>query len=141
MKDFLKRTWYYILFKLSLARIPEGTKCLTATMSFEKESNGCWYAVIPEWPGLHGALQMVAGADDVLEMLSGGRNFVTLNISNDHEIYEIWNRRGLVYVATHSSGGNYLVHQLHKNIWLCSVAEWVFGGHYPEEIYFTVKHD
>ncbi len=40
------------------------------TLSFVCEKNGNWYVDLPYWPGLHRNLQMVAGADDLLDRLA-----------------------------------------------------------------------
>lgn len=137
MFAFLGKLYYYFFQR----KTKVVDNYITKEMSFEKEDNGNWYAVIPEWKGFHGALTMVAGADEVLEYFSGGiKRIVTLNISNDTNIYEKWNRRELVYIAYHEGNGNYWIPRLAKKIWLCGVTNFVFGK-YPEQIYFTVKRD
>lgn len=138
--EFIKKWYYYFEFKFTNKKY-EGTRLLTRKISFEKESNG-WFAVISEWKGPHGALAMVAGAGTLLDELSGGKKLVTINVSNDWEMFEIWNRRRThnVYVAyATSDSGNYHVKPIKKDIWLCSVMTFVFGGFYPSEFYFYVE--
>lgn len=140
--NFIKSWYYYFHFKLTSSKY-EGIRLLTRKISFEKESNGGWYAVLPEWKGPHAALVMVAGADTLLDELSGGKKFVTINVSNDWEVFEIWSRRRThnVYVAyATSDSGNYHVKPIKKDIWLCSVMTFVFGGFYPKEFYFYVEN-
>jgi len=119
------------------------------TMQFEKE-NGRWYAVVPEWRLAKGHLEMVAGADDFLDMLlqsSKDQNLVTINIlggtseqdclsKSDNEQPE-WTftmtdkpYTGANYVATNGSESH--------NMWLCDVLEFVMG-YFPETIFVWQK--
>ena len=41
-------------------------------LAFNREENNCWYIDLPEWQGSHGSLQMVAGADTLLEFVGKG---------------------------------------------------------------------
>jgi len=40
------------------------------TVKFNKEPDMLWYIVYPEWTGEHSDLQMVSGADELLEVLA-----------------------------------------------------------------------
>lgn len=39
-------------------------------ISFEKEDDGKWYAIIPEWPYAHEEFEMVDGAEEQLDYLT-----------------------------------------------------------------------
>ena len=52
-------------------------------LEFEKEEDGKWYAVIPEWPYDHEELEMVDGADDLLDCLTQDGRMVTLDVETD----------------------------------------------------------
>jgi hypothetical protein len=117
-------------------------------ITFEKESSGKWYAVLPEWEGPHAALQMVAGADTLLDDIvvinsehantSPNSNFVTIDVepddTDDHDM-----------LLEHISNGDYVVIGAKGNytrvdgarLWLCGVTTFVFG-YYPLQIAFKV---
>jgi len=101
---------------------------------FEKESNGNWYVVLPDYPGEHGDLQMVAGADTLLDVLSDGGNEVSINLSTTQvEGFEKLTR----IEACKGGGALYNVNNVAEHIiWLCDVMKYVFDGGFPEEIYF-----
>ena len=40
------------------------------SISFTKEKDNRWYVDFPEWPLSHDNLEMVAGADDLLDLLN-----------------------------------------------------------------------
>jgi len=52
-------------------------------LKFEKDENHDWYVVLPEWEGEKSALQMVMGADDMLDILAQGEFEVNLIISTE----------------------------------------------------------
>ena len=52
-------------------------------LKFEKENDGKWYIILPEWEGAHNELEMVAGADTLLEKLSLDGKYCNLNVSED----------------------------------------------------------
>ena len=135
------------------------TIATTRTLNFVKE-NGIWYADLPEFLeaglGTKANLMMVDGADTFLDLLSNNTNQVLLKIStapypgfktrmgkirrglNQDLLNQIGHAPvdyGAYYNVTELNGKKYQ-HQL----WLCPVAEYVFGE-YPEEIYASViKH-
>jgi hypothetical protein len=51
------------------------------TYRFYKTPGGSWYIDLPEWTGALAELQMVAGADTLLDELSGGNNEVFVEIA------------------------------------------------------------
>lgn len=107
-------------------------------MRFYKEKSKKWYADIPDWTGRKSALQMVAGADKLLDYIAEGKHEVTLNFSEEEFEYSDC----LTLIDTcFFSGADYKVdtykgYELGYKIWLCSVTKFVFGG-YPEKIYFS----
>ena len=107
-------------------------------IKFEKTQN-CWFAVIPEWEGPHGDLQMVAGADNFLDILCEGEWDVWLTLSTE-PMGE--NRLDLIEETPDSGGGNYLLKkylgiEMNHKMWLCYVTEFVFGS-MPKTIWFAV---
>lgn len=107
---------------------------------FYKNAKHEWYADIPEWGGAIEDLQMVEGADDLLNWIAADRNECKLLMANERiENAEILN---LVYIREENlgGGGDYLLESFrdefkdHK-LWLCNVTEFVFKQ-LPERIYF-----
>jgi hypothetical protein len=107
---------------------------LPRTYTFEKDPDGSWYIVLPEWEGSRSDLLMVAGADRMLDKMSNGTNEVQLMLSEtpfeDHNIK-------LRLINPMFGGGNYIA-STPKGImpmWLCKVTKFVFGGKLPSRIY------
>ena len=53
--------------------------------TFNKEQ-GCWYIDLPDWTGTKAELQMVAGADTLLDHLSNNGTTVNIALSTDKAI-------------------------------------------------------
>jgi len=110
------------------------------TYTFIKEDRK-WYIDLPEYieqGGDKGDLQMVDGADVMLDVMSGNTNEVSLIISRDQ--FEDSDTLQLLEVCDPVIGGGmYLFSEYEgKNIsqkmWLCAVTEFVFGD-LPEKIF------
>jgi len=108
----------------------------SVTLRFYKSKDDYWYVDMPEWHGSLDALEMVQGADDMLEDLSNhtGRD-VYLQISTS----EFDDSERLIKIQDDVVGGGafygYPSTYKPKIIWLCSVSDWYFGYH-PDNIYF-----
>ena len=63
--------WFFLLLKAIVLRKA------TYTISFTKEWDKLWYVDFPNWPLSHDNLQMVAGADDLLNRLNDGSNHIS----------------------------------------------------------------
>ncbi|RDC57349.1 hypothetical protein DU508_09285 [Pedobacter chinensis] len=107
---------------------------------FYKNAKQEWYADIPEWGGDIAELQMVEGADVLLNWLEGSDNECKLLMSDNYlknaEILD------LVYIREENlgGGGDYILENFRGEIknhklWLCHVTEFVFKQ-LPERIYF-----
>lgn len=109
------------------------------TIKFSKEYNSGtyrWYAVLPEWLGSKDELEMVMGADTMLDYLSEGEYCVDLQLSTEepnkykyrlefiNEIYD-----GALYELVGQNIDRF-------EVWLCSVTKFVFGE-YPQNIYIN----
>lgn len=138
--DYFRSWYYYFKFKYKIAEY-DHTQLVTRNITFERDANGSWFAVLPEWEGPRAALLMVAGADTLLELLSEGKDRITLHVTNDHEVSDVWRRRQTLYTCKATSdSGNYFVDIVNMDIWLCGVCVFVFSG-YPTFIYFAIKED
>jgi len=105
-------------------------------LSFEKWDDGKWYVVLPEWDGLQEDLEMVDGADTLLDFLTTDGIYVTLEVSLDEQ--DGW--PFLELVDHNAFGGTYKVHNVerfYQEAWLCNVVHFIFDEH-PEYIYFKV---
>lgn len=107
------------------------------------EQNGAWYADIPEYPGPKEDLQMVLGADDMLNDLAEGK--LNLTIGFDTQRLRCTGcaiLKKLIIPSSFDGGsGQWYAqeynHRTLRAIWLCDVTKFVFG-HFPDIIYFKV---
>lgn len=102
------------------------------SFKFVKDIDTRWYIDLPDWDGLRSELEMVCGADTMLDILAQGEDVVNLTLSLepfDHTFE-------LHFIKYESGGGTYLLtHPNHSfEVWLCHVTEFVFG-HLPTVIY------
>lgn len=95
------------------------------TFKFEKEANGKWYIVLPEWEGDHWELEMVMGADKMLDILAQGEFEVHVNLSTE----PLDNAMRLTFDKNYEGGAWYnLKSDLFEfPVWLCHVTKLVFG--------------
>jgi hypothetical protein len=100
-----------------------------------------WYIDLPEYlvgGGSKGDLQMVQGADSMLDMISGGVAEVSLLL--DRVYFSGSDKLVLTERCDPYIGGGYYYLQtfegkeINKTMWLCAVTEYVFGD-LPEEIF------
>ncbi len=107
---------------------------------FYKEPSNRWYIDLPEWPGDKIDLEMVEGADDMLDYVSEGGDNVNLLLSIDE--IEGGSKLKLIREATEYGNGSFYFLKSHmgvdlnKEIWLCDVTKFIFGG-FPNEIFFV----
>ena len=104
------------------------------TFKFEKESDNKWYVVLPEWEGEHWELEMVMGADTMLDILAQGESEVYASLS----LEPIDNAICLTFDKHYEGGGWYnLKSDLFEfPVWLCHVTKFVFGK-LPNKIWNT----
>lgn len=105
--------------------------------TFYREEDGRWYINLPEYidgGGNKEDLEMVAGADVMLDILSKNKDRVDLHISTSENSYPYT-------LIKQDDNGNYLFYDSIKEqntpVWLCNVTTWVFG-YYPEMIYLKL---
>jgi len=105
------------------------------TYRFNREDDNKWYVDLPEWEGAHEELEMVLGADTMLDILSQGENQVRLTLSTEpFEGYKI----ELEFDREDSEGGWYNLKSdlFNFEVWLCHVTKFVFGE-LPQNIYIS----
>ena len=112
-------------------------------LTFNKLSDNKWYIDLPEWEGDFADLEMVAGADDLLEILSQKlhRKSITFNV---------WTSKpdvpcaSMTLIDNDCEGATYQVNNFmfyKGTAWLCNVARFVFGGIHPRYIFFKVANN
>jgi hypothetical protein len=111
-------------------------------LTFYKEKDNRWYIDLPQWTGSKADLEMVAGADTMLDRLSEGKNSVILEVAEEsNENMYIAEFEG----PSLSSGGNYIIRNpnrisTHYRMWLCDVTKFVFG-YFPKTLYFKKSYE
>ena len=106
------------------------------TIGFVKEADGRWYADIRHWPRLfHANLEMIAGADDLLEALDNGQGYVRMEVDmNPADKRDFFK---MVKVSQTNLGATYKVlycDRYNNKAWLCNVGKFVMGKH-PDAIF------
>ena len=104
---------------------------------FYKAEDDCWYVDLPEWEGNKAELEMVLGADKMLDYLSKGAQKISLNISEAR-----FKKADILYKLRDDAGVGgawYLLKkvnqvEINQELWLCEVTRFVFGT-MPERIF------
>lgn len=113
---------------------------MTKNFRFYKELDGRWYVELPDWNGPKEDLEMVQGADTMLDLISGTAPECYLKLSDvpfeQAELLELEHTPE----PNLGGGGDYLLDKYEGEttllrIWLCEVTNYVFKG-LPERIYF-----
>lgn len=104
------------------------------TLTFIKDSIGDWYVDLPEWTGPKEDLEMVLGADQMLELLSQGESIIDVTLdTNPFDSYKFTLER-----LKDEGGGAWYKYESKLGqefeIWLCYVTKFVFGE-LPEKLY------
>lgn len=130
-------------------------------LSFNREEGNRWFVDFPNWPWKKGNLEMVCGADRFLDLLSEGKDRVTIIVKATSErmdeaefqplMQDGWHelvqtQSSLTGGATYTVRGNMDAQFVRQNpvtgesmprtLWLCPVTLFVVGR-YPK--YFYVK--
>ena len=105
--------------------------------SFYKNKEGRWFIDLPEWEGDLDSLEMVSGADVLLDIISFGNDWVNVRFSD--KFFE--GAKTLVHDRSDFDDGLgwYQNDSWHgpSVIWLCEVTKFVFGGEYPDKIFYN----
>ncbi|WP_421941244.1 DUF6717 family protein [Pedobacter sp.] len=110
------------------------------TIRFYKNAKHEWYADIPEWNGDLSDLQMIEGADQLLDWIAASADECNVYMADTH--FKNAELLTLVYAREENlgGGGDYLLETFNGTIknhklWLCGVTEFVFNQ-LPQSIYF-----
>lgn len=97
-----------------------------------------WYIDLPDWTGSKSDLEMVSGADTMLDIMAEGEREFILALSDTH--FEGSDKIEFIRMADDIGNGAYYFMEKYKgielqlNIWICDVALFVFGE-FPEKIF------
>lgn len=111
------------------------------TLRFYKDNNSKWYVDLPEWGGSKEELEMVSGADTLLDNLSGNGSEVYVNFSKEY--YSGSNTLIRHRYATETGNCAYYVayyfedFKLNLLVWLCDVTKFVLGD-FHKYIYYSI---
>ena len=132
MQDFLYK--FYKTIKSSISNLlPSHLGKTTREFRFYKDVNDRWYVDLPEWQGPKWNLEMVDGADVLLNSLkSKHKNDVTIHVSLKH--FENANILIKYKDDAYGDGADYK-YDVDSQLWLCGVTSWYYGS-MPERIYY-----
>ena len=107
-------------------------------VDFLKEDDGKWYVDLPNWPYAHEELEMVNGADKLLDYLTLDDKLVSLEVYTEEPTIGEY----ITYSLTDHDdyGGTYKNQNPYAEvpeIWLCNVTHFVLGEH-PENLYIVL---
>lgn len=111
------------------------------TLRFVKDPDTRWYVDLVDYPLDRANLEMVAGADTLLDVLAQGQDSITLVISTTAvDGYQHLKRTKLHLLG--AGGADYFAetidsHKYDLKLWLCPVTLYVLGR-YPKNIWYTV---
>lgn len=97
-----------------------------------------WYIDLPEWTGRKSALQMVAGADKLLDLMANGENVVNIYVDEENFV----NAEHLILIKKcWWNGADYKIEtyegkDINLKVWLCDVTKHVLGR-FPKDVYFA----
>ena len=108
---------------------------MTKKLRFYKEEDNRWYVDLPGFEGDKSELEMVAGADHMLDIYSQGENDVYLKLA----LSEYPGADKLTRLDKNGSGFDYKVSShfgipYDYTLWLCDVTKYVYGQ-FPKFIY------
>jgi rubrerythrin len=116
---------------------------ISRKLKFYKEADERWYVELPEWEGSKADLEMVAGADTMLNYMAEGNNYVNLHLSE--EAFDGADKLEFIRIATEiGNGAHYIMRsyagiEFNLEMWICDVCMFVFNK-FPMNIYLS-KYD
>ena len=139
MKQFIKKAWIYIKNYIVKKHVKKGNELTAQILTFNREKSGRWYIQLSGWSGPKAALEMVAGADTLLDSLCNGEDKVILYVDTE----PFADAEGTLSYETpqmYGDGAFYLT-ETSESVWLCGVTEFVFGVMPPKIYYKDIKQN
>jgi hypothetical protein len=112
-------------------------------LRFYKESDNRWYIDLAEWTGSKTDLEMVAGADTMLEYIADGESQVLIMLSEQK--FKNCDKLEFLRLATEIENGAFYKLEKYRGIrigleiWLCDVTKFVFGN-FPQILYLSTTN-
>ena len=137
-------TLYSFAFYNTGRELPNERKAMeqSAVYRFYKTNQGSWFIDLPHWTGPLAELQMVAGADTLLDELAQQSSEIFIELSTTR--LPCFNELKLLQTLPGGGADYYLEEYNHtpvkKQLWLCDVTDFVFN-HFPPAIFFRVKNN
>jgi len=137
MKQLIRKAWVYIKNYIVKKHIKKSDVFRARRiLTFNREKSGRWYIDLPNWRGPKAALEMVAGADTLLDSLCNGEDVVILYVDTE-QFPDAENT--LTYEAPQMNGdGAFYLTETSERVWLCGVTEFVFGVMPPKIFYRNI---
>ena len=110
------------------------------TLQFYKEFDGRWYVDLPHWKGQKSDLEMVAGADLMLNHIAKNDDRVWIILSENY--FEGSDKLEFLKPDDVYGEGAFYILNIFENepvaieMWLCDVTKFVFGN-FPNVIYIS----
>lgn len=103
---------------------------------FYKTEEGQWFIDLPSWDGEIEELEMVAGADTMLDLYSKGQSRINLSISTTH--YSNFDKLTKIQCED-CPGAFYEIESFDgrfpkMEVWLCDVVKFIFNR-FPDNLY------
>ena len=102
-------------------------------LKFTKEATDRWFVDLPEWKGEKADLEMVMGADTMLDYMSQGENEIVLFFSTEPFLnykYKLTFKEEIYEGASYDLKGDHI----ELEVWLCFVTKFVFED-FPRKLY------
>ena len=98
--------------------------------------SNAWFAEIPEWEGDRAELEMIIGADVLLDILAQGEESISIRMTDESQFQGTSRGFTLKFLRKEAGGAFYQITDSHLDfeIWLCHVTEFVFD-YLPKNIY------
>lgn len=107
---------------------------------FKKETDGRWYVDLPEWTGSKADLEMVAGADTLLNYIAQGKAEAWMYISE--QPFDNCDTMKFVRMADEIGNGAFYFMEKYNGVtidlylWLCNVVLFIFEK-FPENFHIA----
>lgn len=113
---------------------------ISRILKFEKTSEHRWFVELPEWKGPKADLEMVCGADTMLDIISQYEGKLDLCLSNSPTLFPLCTLELVEECGEPMVGANYLAKEINGvsydlKVWLCDVTKFVFNGDFPKKIF------
>jgi hypothetical protein len=113
---------------------------ISKILKFEKTPEHRWFVDLPDWKGSKDDLEMVSGADTMLDIISQGSGEIFLGLSNSPTLFPQCTLELLEECFPPTFGANYLAKEINGvdynlRVWLCDVTKFVFSGVFPKKIF------